>query len=519
MKFLKSMTKKEIIVYILTLIYSFPFFVLITANMFFSLFQTTYMELYLDTEKPLYKPDSPTILLLFTLAYIMLCVLVIRKGNPSPRFCSIIEHVALIWAVCISLFIILLFRVRVACDSGHLNDIAIDFLSGNYSPLTRGYLLYYPHQLGMIGLMQVIYYIFGIENFTVMQLLNVISIFSVVYYLHRITEEMFHSLQIRVILSSLCIGLLPLYFYSTFIYGDIPGLGFAVPAIYYAIRYLNTQRQLYIIPTVLCTTLAIVLKSNNSIILVAILLVLLLHFLNTKSFYNFLFAILLLFVPFLANAGINSYYANVSGLNTIPSGLPKIAWVAMGLQENEYIENGWYNGYNTNIYADNNYDLDATTHACITSIQKSINYFISEPKSGLHFFYKKFISQWNDPGYQAQITVEWYSRHRDDHSNLALYLIYGNGRLLVEDIMNLYHFMILLGGSIFAYYNLKNKNLANTLLSLCVFGGYFFHLIWEAGGRYGLGYFVMCVPMAAWGFWKLASLASIGISRLRKKET
>lgn len=32
--------------------------------------------------------------------------------------------------------------------------------------------------------------------------------------------------------------------------------------------------------------------------------------------------------------------------------------------------------------------------------------------------------------------VEWYSRHRDDQSVLAEYLIYGNGRMILEGIMN-----------------------------------------------------------------------------------
>ena len=82
---------------------------------------------------------------------------------------------------------------------------------------------------------------------------------------------------------------------------------------------------------------------------------------------------------------------------------------------------------------------------------------------------------------------------------MALYLIYGNGRLILEGIMNLYHFLILLGASIFTVRSLKDWSLPSALLALSVFGGYFFHMIWEAGGRYGLGYFVLCVPMAAYG--------------------
>lgn len=504
MKFQKNKLSKENFIYSLSLIYLFPFFILILANTIFSMLQTTYMDLYLDTEKPQYKPDSPIFLIVCTLLFILILAYFFRKTSITPNICTMFKQIALNWGIFICLFNIFIFRVRVACDSSHLSKIAIAFLNNEFSSLMGdGYLVHYPHQLGMIGLLQLVYYIFGIENYTVLQFLNVIAIFFAIYYLQRITDEIFHDPQIQVLFSILCIGMFPLFLYSTFIYGDIPGLGLAIPAIYYTIRYLNTCQKRYAIPSILCMTFSIILKSNNYVILVAIILILLLHMIQNKDKFVILFIILLLIMPKLTNAAINAYYANLAQIDTIPSGIPKIAWIAMGLQKNDYIENGWYNSYNWNIYSQNSYDIDATTKACFESIKESLNDFINAPKSGLNFFYKKFISQWNDPGYQSQITIEWYSRHRDDHSKLALYLIYGNGRFFIENIMNVYHFIILLGSTILAFYNLRERKLSHTLLSLCVFGGYFFHLIWEAGGRYGLEYFILCVPMAAGGLWKL----------------
>lgn len=504
---MKQANKKDFYIYLLSLVYMIPFFVLVTANTLFSLFQTTYMELYLDTEKPLYKADSPILLLILTVVFIGLCILLFRKKEMTPKFCNLLEKTSLIWTVVLCLFIIFLFRVRVACDSASLSDLAIAFLNGDYSSFSGdNYLAHYPHQLGMIAFLQIIYYIFGVENFIVLQLLNVVAIFSVVFFFHRITEELFHNLQIQALLSVLCMGMLPLFLYSTFIYGDIPGLGFVVPAIYLVIRYLNTSQKKLLIPAFLCMTFAVVFKSNNSVILVAVILLLILKMFQDKDFFAFVFAVVVFLGPALINTGIDAYYADAAGLDKIPNGVPKIAWVAMGLQENEYIENGWYNGYNWSVYTKHAFDAEKTTHECLESIKESINSFLSAPKSGLHFFYKKFISQWNDPGYQAQITNEWYSRHRDDHSDLALYLIYGDGRLILEEFMNIYHFLVLLGSSIFAFCSLREKQLSATLLPLCVFGGYFFHLIWEAGGRYGLGYFVLCVPMAARGIWTLTQI-------------
>lgn len=510
---MKSIFKKETFLYILTLVYLVPFTFLITVNMLSSLFQTTYMELYLDTEKPLYKADSPIVLILLTLIFLMLCILLLRQKSKLTKLASLLEKTALVFSILLSLFFIFLFRVGVSCDSKYLSDIAIAFLNGDYSDLSgNGYLVHYPHQLGMIGLLQLVYSLFGIEHFIALQIINVVAIASTVYFLHRISEELFHNPQIQVMLSLLCIGALPLYLYSTFIYGDIPGLGLAVPAVYCVIRYLSTKRKRYAIPATLCMALSIALKSNNSVILIAITCILLLQLIQTKDLFSLVFVAALFLSVSLTNTGINTYYANASGMGSIPDGIPKVAWIAMGLQENEYIENGWYNGYNWNIYTENNFNSELTTQICMASIKESIQNFVSAPKSAIHFFYKKFVSQWNDPGFQAQITIEWYSRHRDDPFPLALYLIYGNGRFLIEFLMNIYHFILLVGTSIFAFYSLRTRNIMHTLLPLCVFGGYFFHLIWEAGGRYGLGYFILCIPMSAYGLLKLAELISQLIS-------
>lgn len=507
--FMNSLSRREKIIYILTLCYMIPCGILLAFNTVFSLFQTTYMELYQEIEKPLYKPDSPAFLLLLTLIFTVLWGFFFKKRPATQKLCRLFEKTALIYSVIVCILIILIYRVNVACDSQALSEIAVAFLKGDYSSFSGdNYLVHYPHQLGMIGFLEFIYYIFGVNNFTVPQLLNVIAIYSTVYFLHRIAEELFHDFSVRILLSILCFGMLPLYLYSTFIYGDIPGMGFAMPAVCLVIRYLNTGKRFLVVPASLCMGFAILFKSNNSVILAAAFIILLLYSISAKDWFSLVFAAALLVLPAVGTSLVDFYYVWVSGISEIPDGIPKIAWVAMGLQENEYLENGWYNGYNWVTYSSCGFDTEKTTQLCLMSIKESLSRFISAPKSGLRFFYQKFISQWNDPGFQSQITNEWYSRHRDDQSSLALYLIYGDGRLILEGLMNCYHFIILLGAFVGAFFCARRRSLAAAFLILCVFGGYFFHMFWEAGGRYGLGYFVLCVPMAAYGLWMLIKAVS-----------
>ncbi len=494
--------KNEKIVCFLTLAYMVPFAVLIIINMICSLFQTTYMELYQDVEKPLYKPDHPIFLLLMLALFLGIGIISFKHCKVSDQTVQILEKTTLVFSAVISLFIIFVYRVNVACDSKFLSNIAVSFLNGDFSSFSGDeYLVHYPHQVGMIALLEAVYYIFGVENFTTMQFLNVIAIFSVIYFLHRITEEMFHNDHIQVLLSVLCMGMLPLYLYATFIYGDIPGMGFVMPAIYMIIKYLNSGKKRLIFPAALCMMMAVILKSNNATILAAAVIILILYAVREKKLFPVIFAVALVMTPWMGNKMIDAYYVHVSGMEAMPAGIPKIAWVAMGLQKNDYLENGWYNSYNWSIYTDCDYDAAKTTQACMESVKESLQSFAQHPKSAVKFFYKKFISQWNDPGFQSQITNEWYSRHREDHSALALSLIYGKGRIVLEWIMNIYHFLILFGTSVFVMRSIKKWSLPAAFLTLCVFGGYFFHMFWEAGGRYGLGYFVMCVPFAAGGLW------------------
>lgn len=500
-------SKKTFWINICCLIIMICFSAFIITNMICSLFQTAYMELYLDTEKPLYRGDSPFWLAAITIVFLYGCKFGIEKKKITDELCIYMERIALIWTTAICFIFIVLFRVHVACDSAAVSDAAIEFLNKDFSAFSGdGYLVYYPHQLGFISFLMIIYYLFGENNFLVIQCINVIFILCMVYYFHRISEELFHDLKSRLFTSILCMCMFPVFLMSTFIYGDIPGLGLAVMAVYYIIRFLNSGNRKAILPATLSLSIAILFKNNNLIILVAVVMLLLLKFIKTKDRYALLFILVIFLSIKVLNATIDVYFITISGLDRLPEGIPKIAWIAMGLQRNEYLENGWYNSYNWNVYGSNLYDPVKTTAECLSSVKESVQNFVRVPLSAVEFFARKFVSQWNDPTFHSQLIVEWYSRHRNDHSNLAKFMIYGNGRTILGEFMNWYHSLVLLGSSVFAVLNVKKGNLAVILIPLCVLGGYLFHLIWEAKGRYGLGYFILCIPIAAWGLGKISEL-------------
>ena len=125
--------------------------------------------------------------------------------------------------------------------------------------------------------------------------------------------------------------------------------------------------------------------------------------------------------------------------------------------------------------------------------------FIHEHRYTLNFFYKKFTSQWNAPTFQSMITNEWASRHVDNLSPVANFFIYEQGHNILYNIMNTYHFLIFLCSSLFFIFERNKWSLCKAYFILNIFGGFLFHMLWEAQSRYILGYFVLMLPLAACG--------------------
>ncbi len=493
------MMKKAKIVRILTYIYWIPFSAIVLFNTFNSLLRTTHFEPYQYVEIAKYKWDHPMIILLL-IALIVFLFRFISSVNSKTM-----KKMSLAWAFAASLGSVLLFRCIAKCDSGFLNEIAIQFMQNNYQAFAAGeYLYMYPFQLGFTAIMELVYKIFGIENFIVFELINIICVVDMIWIIQKITDELYADEKICRIAAVLSMGMLPLFLLSTFIYGDIPGWCMAVNTIYYVIRYLKTDKLLEILKASIWLAAGIIMKSNLNIMLVAAVIVIVLHAMERKSIKSFLGLLMIIVISQLGMFTVNSIYSVRTG-ETMPEGIPKIAWIAMGIQEpyEDGSPAGWYNGYNWNVYVQSGYNRQLTNEACIADMKQSFQRFAEQPKEAVLFFYEKFTAQWNDPSFMSLLTNEWYSRNVEPQSQVAEFFLYGTGRTLLLFLMNIYHFLIWGGTAIFCVGSIPKWSLPKAYLMLNIFGGLLFHMIWEAKARYVLIYFVLMVPLAAWGCLKI----------------
>lgn len=505
--------KEQRFVRILTCFYLAPFAFMIGFNIFNSLLRTTYFELYQVMETAKYKWDNPLLLLLAT-AGIFFFFYWIMKSERIDK--TGIRKLMLVYSALICLFIVLLFRCVVTCDSGLISDIAVEFLEGNYEAFSQGQYLYmYPFQIGLAAMLEFIYQVFGIENFIVFELINIVSILVILDRLGRITGELFGDERICRIEALLSMGMFPLFLFSTFVYGDIIGWAFGVCGIYLIIRYLKTGRWQELLKTSLLLSVGIIVKSNINILVVAAVIAVILRSIEEKKYKMLLWAVGIVLISQAGIRAVSEAYALRAGLEEYPRGIPKIAWIAMSMQQGDEggYACGWYNSYNWNVYSENNYDQELAARACVENLKQSLGKFLHEQRYALDYFYKKFTSQWNVPTFQAMITNEWNSRHAENLSPLADFFIYGTGRSILYEIMNIYHFLLFLCTGVYCWFSRRNWSLEKAYFVLNIFGGFLFHMIWEAQSRYILGYFVLMLPLAAFGLNKILNFIDNTLSR------
>ena len=498
------MMREQKIVRVLTYFYLVPLAAMVVFNTVNSCLRTTYFELYKDMETAKYKWDNPLLLLMIS-GLLIAALYVLWKKRWFDRV-SWLPAAAVGFGGAFSLMVVLLVQGTAICDGQTLSDIAVEFMQGNYSAFEQGKYMYnYSFQMGMAALLEIIYRIFGIENYLVFQILNVIGIVIFLWMLSKITGELFEDERIRRIEAVLSMGMLPLFLFSTFVYGDVIGWAFGSAAIYCIIRFLKSDSWKNAVLAAVLLAAGIVIKSNISILLVAAAITVILHVICNHRYRMLVVILVMMILPKIFTGAVETIYVQRADLSEYPAGIPKVAWVAMSLQETDEggYACGWYNSYNWAIYDQCNYDRQATTKACLDNLKQSLDKLVHEQRYALNFFYKKFTSQWNAPTFQSMISNEWSTRHTDKTTPLAHYFIFEDGRDILYELMNIYHFFLFFCTSVYFLMNRGKWSLPKAYFTLNIFGGFLFHMIWEAQSRYILGYFVLMLPLAACGCERL----------------
>lgn len=466
-------------------------------------FSSVWLENGYGTELIFAKDSLVLNLVLAALALISLKGIAnwILKRNAEKRI-----RILLIFTISYTFLLSLLWAAFSKCfptaDQASVYYGAKHFAANYYEDLAykASYFSCYPHQMGLTLFQEILFRIFHTESFHLLQGINAICNGLVVWTLYQITRIFFGDKKIEIYLLLLMILCFPLFWYTPFVYGELPSLAFGFLGIWLLLEGVRGEKKfLWLLTSLFAFFIASLVRKNTLILVVAVFLTIGVWIIKERKYWYFLYeAIFLLLCISAIPMAIKSYELR-SG-KQLNDGVPGISHMVMGLQDNDYAP-GWYNGYNFETYAyDADYDQEKAISISRADLQERIRYFMNSPKATRKFFYDKFRAEWLNTGFACfDFTAgKYYERHPFIEN-----LYSGNAFYIMRFLMDKYQFVVFFFAFVFVSVNLFNKvgrvEILHYILLVTILGGAIFYLVWEGSGRYVFPYFIMTLPYSAAG--------------------
>lgn len=458
-------------------------------------------------EKPKFRADNMILLGVFIVIMILLFLIIDKKYNIDKLHFKKIIAALTIYTLFLGIWWVYASCNYPVADRAFVAKIPAEFISGNYSSLGIGNYLYkYPFQLGMIGFVEIMYRITGSTNYMTIEVLNAVAVCVVFYAMFGISRQLFKkSTKISNLTLLLYFGCFAVIFYCTYVYGNLIGLAFVCTALWMELKYFSSKKIRFLLLSAICVVIGTILKNNYSIVLAAIVILLCVDFFKRRDVISLLFAVIIIVSYMLSLSLLFSYYSERSGAK-VNEGVPKVMWVAMGLQDG-WFGKGSYNAYTVDTYQATNYDEEKTSEIGKQYIKERIGYFLENKAEGIGFFGTKIAFQWTEPTYMSIWESNCAGNHTREVSGFVSSIYVGFWHNVIVGFMNFYQSFIWICAAFFIWIKRKQLNAYQMSLGMIVIGGFFFHTMWEAKSQYIIQYFILIVPYAAGGFAEILRIS------------
>lgn len=472
--------------------------------------------------------DNPFIQIAGTGILLGLTLLCCRLFGKNPAVGKKILLILVFgWIALLGGLLILFGRTAPAADAWSVYSAAESLAIGDTSVIhpTDSYLSYYPQQVGLMAFFEILIRLWkllptDLHTYHFIKCLYVVLTCIIVYYQYATVHLLWEDDRADCIYLILAGMNLPLIMYSSFVYGETPSFAALSVGLYFLIKLfksnlLKHRSLLYGLLSLSMLTIAVMLRKNSLVIIIAVVLVTALEALKNKRPRLLVFAALCAACSLTVLPATQKFYELRSG-STLRSGVPAMSYFAMGMQESSR-GNGWYNGFNFNTYQESEMDAAAAADISRQFINERADYFREHPDKALDFYWNKYLSQWADGTYASrQATLATLGGR---HPLVESFYSGANSRFYIG-FCNLYQTLICLGCFVCMLTALLRKKelcLYEYLGMIGVFGGFLFHMIWEANARYIFLYGLMLVPYAACGISRISNNAVL--ERFRKNNT
>lgn len=464
---------------------------------------------------------------------IILIFLLLPLMKKIPLWAELIFTAA--WTIGLGMIWIYTSNSAPSEDSYWVTTAAWDFAKNNFSLFSEDnrYFRNYSFQLGYVFFNEIIIRIamlFGeIQNLLFLEMGNVILLAACYIGIILINTRIFKDDRIRHVTVLLFMFAAQPIIFCSFLYGIIPGITFAIYGVFFMVMYMQKNKFIYGILSALFIAIAVMIKSNNNIVLVAVCCtVFVMMFSRKKYIKDLLYIVITVVLSVSITPTVKSHYEHRANVD-LGDSIPYTAWFVMGLNEADNAP-GWYSPqYTVNLFSENNFDADAANKKAIERIKSRVKYFADNPQYRHEFFYKKFISQWNETSYQSI----WNNMIRPNYKpriSIAEWVC-TTGEAKTKQYMDYYAQLIFMAFLFGLSACLKNKNFLSVIFPLIILGGMMYHLLAEAKSQYSMPYFILMIGFAAYGICvaydffekktrsnKIASLIFYPRHKLEKKE-
>lgn len=435
------------------------------------------------------------------------------------RFCraldrcdaGILMRAIVIVIVVVGLCWVVMANVWPEWDSRDVEYMATCMAKGEMQP-HDSYASRFPFQVPLAILIAGLKWVFRDASYQAFELLNIASVVGTVYAVRSLSRALFANDRTEKLTVLLMGGFLPLVFYCTFEYGNLISLPLAIWALSLQVQQLRGGGVKKGVCAVLLVCVAILLKSSMLLVLIGMIAGWLVVALKQRDVRSAILVVGAL-VLYVLCGRLTSFVANKTlGLES-QNALPKVVWIAMGMQEGrESMENnpGWYNGYLWK-YAGDEYTPDTVTSDANESLASSISGFVADPAYAVRFFVTKYCSEWCQPDYECLLASNWVGASSDDmpimskrHMSKPLHSIYyGKANAVLLGFMDIYQSALVLGATCL-FFSTRRPQIDGLVPLLVCAGTALMYLFWEAQSQYVMHAYVLMVPYAACGLPMLA---------------
>lgn len=371
------------------------------------------------------------------------------------------------------------------------------FRQGDYQALEVGrYISYNPHQTGLMLYDALIYSLSGDPRIGVAA--NFCFVLGIQYLVWRMTNAMFHSREVNLTAMGLSFAFLPQFFFILFLYGTIPSFFFLMLAFYQTIRFSQEGRLGQLLTAGLSIGVSVILRKNNIIGGAAMVIFLLLRWLEQPKKGKWLAAACLAAVLAVAPSQLMLLGVEVKTGCDLHRGIPNILYIQMGTNiENHRFGPGWWDGSNLQLFVDSNFDPEMAAEEGRWFFRENLKKMEAKPYNAARFFYDKVTSTWCDPLYQSLWSGPLEDRGQMTHTAL-LQSIYGGGRAWSAVEAFCKWLTLTLWAFALAYLLVfRRGQIQWQLCYLYTIGGALFHFVWETKSQYVYPYVFCLIPFAA----------------------